>query len=237
MIAAATATSSPDTVLRPVVTTTTCGDFTGKQFDSDEVADKVVEQYDHQQARIFYQYVMGGGGYDIHYGIFRTGADNVYVASKATNGRLLTLLDWTLPVTTDSYILDLGSGHGGISHEIAQQYGCQVMGVNIAAEQNTMNREQAMALGVGHLVDVTLGNFNHGLPAEWSGRFTHVVSCEVLCHAADKPALLREIHRVLKPGGALVFSDIMGTDETVDETVLKDFTDRNATTLPPWSTK
>ena len=61
---------------------------------------------------------MGGGGFDIHYGIFRKPSDTVYEASKATNDRLLTCLDWTHPVTKDSVVLDLGSGHGGISHEV-----------------------------------------------------------------------------------------------------------------------
>jgi hypothetical protein len=73
---------------------------------------------DEKQARVFYKYVMGGGGFDIHYGIFRKPTDTVYESSKATNERLLTCLDWTFPVTKDSYVLDLGSGHGGISHEV-----------------------------------------------------------------------------------------------------------------------
>lgn len=81
----------------------------------------MIENYetdDDQQARVFYKYVMGGGGFDIHYGIFRKPTDTVYEASKATNDRLLTCMDWTLPVTKDSVVLDLGSGHGGISHEV-----------------------------------------------------------------------------------------------------------------------
>jgi sarcosine/dimethylglycine N-methyltransferase len=218
-------TTSPDTVARHVI-----GDFTGKQFEITEVADRVVEQYNEKQARVFYQCVMGGGGYDIHYGCFRTSTDSVYEASKATNERLLTVLDWTFPVLANSYVLDLGSGHGGISHEIAQRFGCKVMGANISNEQNIMNMEQAAQLGLGDLVHVTLCNFNEGLPDEWSNMFTHVISCEVLCHAADKPALFQEIRRVLQPGGAFVFTDIMGADGAVDEAVLKDFTDRNATT-------
>lgn len=76
------------------------------------------ETDDDQQARVFYKYVMGGGGFDIHYGIFRKPTDTVYEASKATNDRLLTCMDWTHPVTKDSVVLDLGSGHGGISHEV-----------------------------------------------------------------------------------------------------------------------
>ena len=172
---------------------------------------------------------MGGGGMDIHYGIFRSATDTVYESSKATNDRLLTTLDWTHPVTKDSYVLDLGSGHGGISHEIAQRFGCKVMGANISPEQNKMNLAEAQKLGVGDLVDVTLCNFNDGLPAEWTDKFTHVISCEVLCHAANKPTLFQDLKRCLKPGGAFVFTDIMGADGA-DEKVLKDFTDRNATT-------
>ena len=34
------------------------GDFKDKQFAKNEVADKVVEQYDEKQARVFYKYVM-----------------------------------------------------------------------------------------------------------------------------------------------------------------------------------
>ncbi len=184
---------------------------------------------DEKHARIFYKYVMGGGGFDIHYGCFRSPTDTVFESSKATNERLLTCLDWTLPVTKDSYILDLGSGHGGISHEIAQRFGCKVMGINISPEQNKMNLEEAARLGVGRLVEVKLANFNEGLPAEFTGMFTHVISCEVLCHAASKPDLFKDLKRVLKPGGAFVFTDIMGADGA-DEKVLKDFTDRNATT-------
>lgn len=205
------------------------GDFKDKQFAENEVADKVVEQYDEKHARVFYKYVMGGGGFDIHYGIFRKASDTVYEASKATNDRLLTCLDWTHPVTKDSVILDLGSGHGGISHEIAERFGCKVVGANISPGQNRMNLEEAEKLGVGELIDVALCNFNDGLPEDWTDRFTHVISCEVLCHAADKPTLFLELQRVLQQGGALVFTDIMGADGA-DEKILKDFTDRNATT-------
>jgi sarcosine/dimethylglycine N-methyltransferase len=178
---------------------------------------------------VFYKYVMGGGGFDIHYGIFRKPTDSVFEASKATNDRLMTCLDWTHPVTKDSYVLDLGSGHGGISHAVAQRFGCKVMGANISPEQNKMNKEEAEKLGVGELVDVTLCNFNDGLPEDWANTFTHVVSCEVLCHAASKPSLFKDLKRTLKPGGVFVFTDIMGADGA-DEKVLKDFTDRNATT-------
>lgn len=115
-----------------------------------------------------------------------------------------------------------------IHSQVATRFGCKVMGANISPQQNKMNLEEAEKLGVGELVDVTLNNFNEGLPEEWTNKFTHIVSCEVLCHAADKSALFLDLKRCLKPGGAFVFTDIMGADGA-DEKVLKDFTDRNAT--------
>jgi hypothetical protein len=81
----------------------------------------------------------------------------VFEASKATNDRLLTLLDWTLLVTKDAFVLDLGSGHDGISHEVVQRFGCKVIGANISPEQNSMNLKEAEKLGAGELVNVTQG--------------------------------------------------------------------------------
>ena len=205
------------------------GDFKDKQFAESEVASKVIEQYDEAHARVFYKYVMGGGGLDIHYGCYSKSSDTVYESSKETNNRLMTSMHWTRPITPESCVLDLGSGHGGLSHELAVKYGCQVQGLNISPEQNKINVEEAKKLGVGHLVSVDLADFNDGLPQEYTGKFTHIISCEVLCHAANKPALFQELKRVSQPGAAFAFTDIMGADGA-DEKVLKDFTDRNATT-------
>merc|ERR1712032_254235 len=107
---------------------------------------------------------MGGGGMDIHFGIFRTPTDGVYEASKATNKRMLQMLDWSNPITPYSHILDLGSGHGGISHEILKEFGCYVTSYNIAPDQNADNAAEAKRLGVDGKQQIHLGNFNDGLP-------------------------------------------------------------------------
>ena len=124
--------------------------------------------------------------------------------------------------------MNTANGNGNKFIQIAGRFGCKVRGANISPEQNKMNLKEAKKLGVGELVDVTLCNFNDGLPFP-DNSFSHIVSCEVLCHAANKPVLFQELKRVLKPGGAFVFTDIMGADGA-DEKILKDFTDRNATT-------
>ena len=40
---------------------------------------------------------------------------------------------------------------------------------------------------------------------------------QVLCHAGDKEFTLKEVARCLKPGGAMVFSDLMGADDADEE--------------------
>lgn len=126
-------------------------------------------------------------------------------------------------------VLDLGSGHGGGTHAIVKKFGCHVSGINLGPQQNEMNLERCKELGIADKVDVRVGNINDGLPKEWESSFDYVFSCEVLCHAAVKEDVFKEIYRVLKPGGVLVFTDIMGSDEASEE-ALRPFTDRNATT-------
>merc|ERR1711879_214219 len=89
--------------------------------------------------------------------------------------------------------------------------------------------DRCKELGVDHLVDAVVGNINNKLPFE-DNTFDGCFSCEVLCHAGDKEFTLTEVMRVLKPGGVMVFSDLMGADDA-DEEALRSFTDRNATTI------
>lgn len=205
-------------------------DFVGKQFSKDEVAEKVLEQYDEEHTRIFYQCVMGGGGHDIHFGLFKNPTDGVLESSKHTTDFMCNMMDWGAPVTAESHVLDLGSGHGGGTHAMTTKFGCSVDCFNLGPEQNAMNMEECTKLGVADKVKTHVGNLNNPLPEEWTNRFDFVWSCEVFCHAGDKKALLTEIFRVLKPGGILVFSDLMGADGAPEDK-LRAFTDRNATTV------
>mmetsp|Transcript_7706 Transcript_7706/g.21925 ORF Transcript_7706/g.21925 Transcript_7706/m.21925 type:complete len:292 (+) Transcript_7706:136-1011(+) len=210
-------------------------DFVNKQFDKEEVHQKVLEQYDQDHTRIFYRYVMGGGGHDIHFGVFKEPSWGVKESSEATTNIMLDLLNWSDTITPEKHVLDLGSGHGGGTHALVQRFGCKVTGINIGPEQNKVNMDRCKELGVADKVSTVVGNINEPLPFE-DNTFDACFSCEVLCHAGDKEFTLKEVKRVLKPGAAIVFSDLMGADDA-DEAALKSFTDRNATTVmgrPSW---
>ena len=106
-------------------------------------------------------------------------------------------------------VLDLGSGKGATARHLAGHFGCHVTCFNLGENQNAHCVAEARAAGVGHLVECVRGNFNAGLPADWTASFDIVWSQEALCHAQDQRAVLREVMRVLKPGGAAIFTDIM----------------------------
>jgi len=192
----------------------------------------VMDQYDTDQTQIFYRTVMGGGGEDIHYGVFKDPAtDGVFEASENTVKLLMDCLEWHAqePIGARHVGLDLGSGHGGATHRIVQRFGCAMQDMNLCANQNASNEEKCAALGIGDKVSVLTASFDGGLPFA-TASFDFVWSEEVFCHAADKKSLLREVQRVLKPGGSLIFTDIMGRDDATQD-ALDSFTDRNATAI------
>lgn len=76
-------------------------------------------------------------------------------------------------------MLDLGSGHGGAAHVMVSRFQNNITCFNIGEEQNMMNLEEAERLGIDEKITCTLGDFNIGLPEEWSETFDHIFSCEV----------------------------------------------------------
>ena len=73
-------------------------DFSGQLFVKSEVAQKVLEQYDDEKTRLFYQITMGGGGHDIHYGLFRSEEDGVRESSANSTAFMMSCMDWARPV-------------------------------------------------------------------------------------------------------------------------------------------
>jgi SAM-dependent methyltransferase len=124
-------------------------------------------------------------------------------------------------------VLDLGAGKGGAARWLAKTYRCHVTCFNLGAKQNEFNKAKATVDGIGELIDTHLGSFNEPLPMDWTDAFDLVWSQEAFCHCMDHGALMAEVQRVLKPGGTVVFSDIMQGDNGGD---CSSFTGQNVTT-------
>lgn len=100
-------------------------------------------------------------------------------------------------------ILDMGCGDGVVATRLAQD-GASVTGLDASANMIVAARRRADAAGVDiELVESDACDLP--FPAE---RFDRVVSVATLCFVDDPSQSIREMVRVLKPGGRLILGEL-----------------------------
>ncbi|WP_421996496.1 SAM-dependent methyltransferase [Reyranella sp.] len=106
----------------------------------------------------------------------------------------------------DSRVLDIGSGIGGPARFLAHTTGCRVTALELQPELHRialdLTRRSGLADRVTHLCGDALVL---SLP---SGSFDAVISFLAILHIADRPALVRRIADVLRPGGRCYIEDL-----------------------------
>lgn len=125
----------------------------------------------------------------------------------------LTVREWLefadlLAVGPGTEVLEVGSGSGGPAAYLAVARDCRVTGVDI----NEHGVRNAMVLArIRGLTDrVRFETVDASGPLPFAeGSFDAVVSNDAMCHIRNRAAVLRDWHRVLRPGGRALFTDAM----------------------------
>lgn len=158
--------------------------------------------YNSDDADRFYFAVWGGE--DIHVGLYNHHHESIFDASRRTVEAMTALLG---DLDQSSRVMDLGAGYGGAARYLARITGCHVSCLNLSEVQNVRNREMTAEQNLSDHIDVLDGDFEN-VPAE-DNSFDVVWSQDSFLHSGDRTKVMREIERILKPGGMLVFTDPM----------------------------
>ncbi|MEP0262906.1 methyltransferase domain-containing protein [Dokdonia sp.] len=130
------------------------------------------------------------------------GVDEFHVRGAAVSRELANGID-----LQGASVLDVGCGLGGPCRMLADEYGCQVTGIDLSHEYIRTASNLSKLVQLGDKTTFTQGDAT-ALPFE-DNAFDVVWTQHVQMNIPDKKKLYSEMHRVLKTGGHFLFYDIL----------------------------
>lgn len=142
-------------------------------------------------------------GEDLHYGYFENPDAPLPEATAALTGLMLRHADLGPGVA----VLDVGCGRGHPAAQMAERYGCTVLGISTSSVCVERANEQAAQRGLANLARFEVRD---GMDTQLeAGTFDRIWVMESSHLMPAKDRLLRETARLLRPGGKLILCDIM----------------------------
>jgi ubiquinone/menaquinone biosynthesis C-methylase UbiE len=112
-----------------------------------------------------------------------------------------------LGLRPDYAVLDVGSGLGGASRQLASAYKCKITGIDLTDEYCRVATVLASRVGLSDCVQYRQGS---ALAMPFTdGSFDVAYTQHVAMNIDDKAALYREVARVLKPRGKFGIYDLL----------------------------
>ncbi|WP_165979460.1 class I SAM-dependent methyltransferase [Paraburkholderia guartelaensis] len=126
-------------------------------------------------------------------------------------------------------LADIGTGDGLVGFRAIERAGAaiRVLMTDISAPLLRHTEESAQSLGVREQCAFVLGSAEHleGIANETVDAATMRA---VLAYVEDKPAAMREVYRILKPGGRFAIAEPILRDEALEVCMLKKLVDARA---------
>lgn len=107
------------------------------------------------------------------------------------------------------HLLDIGSGIGGPARYFADKFGCRVTGIDLTPDFVAAAKDLSKLCNLDHLL--TFVEADAAVIPFDADTFDHAYSFYVGMNLADKPAVMRECFRVLKPDGTLLWTEVTET--------------------------
>jgi demethylmenaquinone methyltransferase/2-methoxy-6-polyprenyl-1,4-benzoquinol methylase len=121
--------------------------------------------------------------------------------SFGQNARWRRFLVSRVPADASSRVLDVATGTAGVALELVRRTGAGVVGVDQSPEMLRAGRDAIGRAGLHRGIDLVLGQAERLPFAE--GSFDHLTFTYLLRYVDDPPATLRELARVVRPGGTV----------------------------------
>ena len=127
------------------------------------------------------------------------------ILSMGQNGRWRTAVVDRVAPAAPARVLDVASGTAGVAIELADRTSSRVIGVDLTESMLSQGRNNVARRGLSERIQLVVGQAER-LPFA-DGAFDALMFTYLLRYVADPAATLRELARVVKPGGIVASLD------------------------------
>lgn len=172
---------------------------------------KVIDYFSSLESKLGYDLILGGVK---HFGYYPS--SKMDIPEKKAQTLTMDLVAKKLSLNSKDTILEAGCGQGYTTTYLAKKYGCKAIGITITPFEVEKATIVAKKRGIADKVkfyqmDYAKTNF----PDNY---FSVIYTLESFVHAYDMKKTLKELKRILKPGGRIVFFEYsIATDKEIGD--------------------